>query len=477
MGWTFSNPDYASQTGNATVTIDQAGSTVTVTPASSSVTYDAQQHGATATWASTGTDDEGGSLTVTYVGIDGTDYASSTTAPTEVGEYQASASFAGNADHTGSSNTADIAITPATATITVTGFSGAYDGTAHGVVSSSATGVGGATIAGLSWSGTTYTNAPGGLVGWTFSDPDYASQTGNATVTIDQAGSTVTVTPASSSVTYDAQQHGATATWASTGTDDEGGSLTVTYVGIDGTDYASSTTAPTEVGEYQASASFAGNADHTGSSNTADIAITPATATITVTGFSGAYDGAAHGVVSSSATGVGGATIAGLSVNSTTYRDAPGGLVGWSFSNPDYTSQSGDATVTIGQAGSTVTVTPALSSVTYNAQQHGATATWASTGTDDEGGSLTVTYVGIDGTDYASSTTAPTEVGEYQASVSFAGNADHTGSSNTADIAITPATATITVTGFSGAYRRREAHGVVSSSATGVGARRSRASP
>ena len=113
-----------------------------------------------------------------------------------------------------------------------------------GVVSSSATGVAGATIAGLSLEGTTYTNAPGGLVGWTFSNPDYASQTGNATVTIDQAGSTVTVTPASSSVTYDVQQHGATATWASTGTDDEGGSLTVTYAGIDGTDYASSTRPP-----------------------------------------------------------------------------------------------------------------------------------------------------------------------------------------------------------------------------------------
>ena len=139
-------------------------------------------------------------------------------------------------------------------------------------------------------------------------------------------------------------------------------------------------------------------------------------------------------------------------MNSTTYTNAPGGLVDWSFSNPDYASQSGDATVTIDQAGSTVTVTPALSSVTYDTQQHGATATWASTGTDDEGGSLTVTYVGIDGTDYASSTTAPTEVGEYQASASFAGNADHTGSSNTADFAITPATATITVTGFSGGY-------------------------
>ena len=33
MGWSFSNSDYGSQSGNATVTIGQAGSTVTVTPA------------------------------------------------------------------------------------------------------------------------------------------------------------------------------------------------------------------------------------------------------------------------------------------------------------------------------------------------------------------------------------------------------------------------------------------------------------
>ena len=356
VDWCFSNPDYASQNGEATVTISQVGSTVTVTPAANSATYDTLQHGATATWASSGTDGEGGSLTVTYAGIDGTDYASSTTAPTDVGEYQASASFAGNTDHTGSSNTADFAISPATATITVTGFSGGYDGEPHGVASSSATGVGGATIAGLSVDGTTYTDAPGGLVDWSFSNPDYASQNGEATVTISQVGSTVTVTPASSSVTYDAEQHGATAAWASSGTDGAGGSLTVTYVGIDGTDYASSTTAPTDVGEYQASASFAGNTDHTGSSNTADFAITQATATIAVTGFSGAYDGEPHSVVSGSATGVGGATIAGLSVDGTTYTDAPGGLVDWSFSNPDYASQNGEATVTISQVGSTVTV-------------------------------------------------------------------------------------------------------------------------
>ena len=307
---------------------------------------------------------------MTYVGVDGTDYASSTTAPTEVGEYQASASFAGNADHTGRQRIADFAITPATATITVTGFSGAYDGAAHGVGQQLGQGRGRRDDRGLSVNSTTYRDAPGGLVSWSFSNPDYASQTGNATVTIDPAGSTVTVTPASSSVTYDAQQHGATATWASTGTDDEGGSLTVTYVGIDGTDYASSTTAPTEVGEYQAWPASRATRTTRGAA-TRPTSPSPRPRPRSRSRASAARMTAAHGVVSSSATGVGGATIAGFSVNSTTYRDAPGGLVGWSFSNPDYASQTGNATVTIDPAGSTVTVTPALSSVTYDAQQHG----------------------------------------------------------------------------------------------------------
>ena len=379
VGWSFSNPDYASQSGDATVTIDQAGSTVTVTPALSSVTYDAQQHGATATWASTGTDDEGGSLTVTYVGIDGTDYASSATAPTEVGEYQASASFAGNADHTGSSNTADFAITPATATITVTGFSGAACTARRRRGQQFGHGRGRRDDRGPLRGGHDLHECSGRPGGLDLQQPGLR-QSERRRHGHDRPGGLDGGGDAGlQQRDLRRQQHGATATWASTGTDDEGGSLTVTYAGIDGTDYASSTTAPTEVGEYQASASFAGDTDHTGSSNTADFAITPATATIMVTGFSGGDDGAAHGVVNSSATGVGGATIAGLSVEGTTYTNAPGGLVDWTFSNPDYASQSGDATVTIDQAGSTVTVTPALSSVTYDAQQHGATATWAST--------------------------------------------------------------------------------------------------
>ena len=61
MGWSFSDSDYGSQSGNATVTIGQAGSTVTVTPASGRQRELPRAAARpTATWASTGTDDEAG---------------------------------------------------------------------------------------------------------------------------------------------------------------------------------------------------------------------------------------------------------------------------------------------------------------------------------------------------------------------------------------------------------------------------------
>ncbi len=62
------------------------------------------------------------SLTVTYTGRNGTSYAASTTPPTNAGDYTASASFSGDANHSGSSNSVNFSInlpdsTPPTTTI------------------------------------------------------------------------------------------------------------------------------------------------------------------------------------------------------------------------------------------------------------------------------------------------------------------------------------------------------------------------
>src|SRR5262249_16586512 len=144
------------QSGDATVTISQAGSTTTVS--AGDTTYDGSEHGATANWASTGTDGEGAPLTVHYMGINGTVYDSDT-APTNPRDYRTTATYAGHTNHTGSSDSDDFTIAKADVTISVTGYDVTYDGTAH-TATGSATGVNSEDLSDLlTLSGTTHTNA------------------------------------------------------------------------------------------------------------------------------------------------------------------------------------------------------------------------------------------------------------------------------------------------------------------------------
>ena len=76
----------------------------------------------------------------------------------------------------------------------------------------------------------------------------------------------------------------------------------------------------------------------------ATVTISKATATITVTGFSGIFDGNSHGVVSSSAKGINNENLMGLVIAPTTYTNVPGGLIHWTFANLNYDDQAGDAT-------------------------------------------------------------------------------------------------------------------------------------
>jgi hypothetical protein len=92
-------------------------------------------------------------------------------------------------------------VAQATATISVTGFSGAYDGNAHGA-SGSATGVNGEDLSSLLNLGASFTNVPGGTAHWTFAgNTNYAPSSGDVAITITKASSTTTVT-CSASETY-----------------------------------------------------------------------------------------------------------------------------------------------------------------------------------------------------------------------------------------------------------------------------------
>jgi hypothetical protein len=191
-------------------------------------------------------------------------YANNTNAGTATASY----TYAGDANHEGSSDSKNFEITKANATINVTAYSVIYDGNSH-TATGTATGVNGESLSGLDLSGTTHTNA--GTYngdGWTFTDA-----TGN----------------------------------------------------------------------------------YNNTTGTVNDSISRASASITVNGYSGVYDGAAHGATGS-ATGVNGEDLTSLLNLGASFTNVPGGTAHWTFAgNTNYAPASGDATITITKATPVIT--------------------------------------------------------------------------------------------------------------------------
>src|SRR5262249_61939185 len=76
-------------------------------------------------------------------------------------------SFAGNGDYNTAGGSVAITIGKADAAISVNGYTGTYDGVAHGATGS-ATGVTGENLSALLNLGASFTNAPGGTASWSF---------------------------------------------------------------------------------------------------------------------------------------------------------------------------------------------------------------------------------------------------------------------------------------------------------------------
>src|SRR5204863_248752 len=118
--------------------------------------------------------------------------------------------FAGGVNYNDQSGDAAIVINKAEATVSVTGYSGVFDGTEHGATGT-AKGVGGVTLAGLDL-GAKFTNVPGGTAHWTFTDVtgNYTNETGDAAIVLTKATATVTVDGYTG--VFDGTEHGATGT-------------------------------------------------------------------------------------------------------------------------------------------------------------------------------------------------------------------------------------------------------------------------
>jgi len=333
------------------------------------------------------------------------------------GACTVTASQAGNGNYNAAPDVPrGFTINAAAANITVNGYSGVYDGNAHGA-SGSATGIHGEDLSSLLNLGASFTDVPGGTAHWTFTgNSNYAPASGDATIAIGKASTTTTVNcPASETYT------GAPITPCS---------VTVTGVNLSLTpaaSYANNTNAGTATASY----TYAGDPNHDGSSDSKNFEIAKANATINVTPYNVPYDGNQH-TATGTATGVNGQSLSGLDLSGTTHTNA--GTYngdGWTFTDVagNYNNTSGTVNDSISQASANITVS-GYSGV-YDGNAHGATG--SATG-----------VTGEDLTSLLNLGASFTNVPGGTAHWTFAGNTNYAPASGDATITITKATPTIT---------------------------------
>jgi hypothetical protein len=188
--------------------------------------------------------------------------ASGSTSSLSAGAHTVTAVYGGDTNYTTSTGALTQTVNKADARCTVTGYSTTYDGGAH-AATGSCVGVSGEGLSGLDLSGTTHTNAgdyPNDP--WTFTDGtgNYNNTSGAVHDRIGKAASTVVVScPASVAYTGAAQTP---CTASVTGAGGLNQSLAVSYSNN------------VNVGTAQASATFAGDANHEGGGDSRTFAIT-----------------------------------------------------------------------------------------------------------------------------------------------------------------------------------------------------------
>ncbi|WP_152616914.1 T9SS type A sorting domain-containing protein [Flavihumibacter solisilvae] len=421
--WTFDGgTNYNNQTGATSVTINKATANISIAPYTG--VYDGNAH--TASGSATGVG-----------GVDLSSGLSFASSYTNVPGGSTNWSFDGGTNYNNESGTSNVTINKATANISITPYTGVYDGNAH-TASGSATGVGGVDLSnGLSFA-TSYTNVPGGSTNWSFDGgTNYNNESGTSNVAINKATANISITPYTG--IYDGNAH--TASGSATGVG-----------GVDLSSGLSFATSYTNVPGGSTNWSFDGGTNYNNESGTSDITINKATANISITPYTGIYDGNAH-TASGSATGVGGVDLSsGLSF-ATSYTNVPGGSTNWSFDGgTNYNNESGTSDITINKATANISITPYIG--IYDGNAH--TASGSATGVG-----------GIDLSSGLSFASSYTNVPGGSTNWSFDGGTNYNNESGTSNVTINKATANISITPYTGVYDGN-AH-TASGSATGVG--------
>jgi hypothetical protein len=407
VAWSFEHNNYEAQNGTVDITINKAAATIVVT--GTTVTYDGEEHGATG--SATGVKGEalaGLDLGTKFSNIPGG--TANWTFIDETGNYN---------DDSGS---VDIVITKADPSCTINGYTGVYDGDPHDA-SGSCTGVKGETLTTLDLGGI-FTNVPGGIAYWTFTDSsgNYKDAKGSVNIVITKADPSCTINGYTG--VYDGDPHDASG--SCTGVKGE----TLTTLDLGGI----FTNVPGGIAYWTFTDSSGNYKDAKGSVN---IVITEATPTCAISGYTGVYDGDPHDA-SGSCTGVKGETLTTLDLGGT-FTNVPGGTASWTFtdSSGNYNDDSGSVDIVITKATPTCTISGYTG--VYDGDPHDASG--SCTGVKGE----TLTTLDLGGT----FTNVPGGTASWTFTDSSGNYNDDSGS---VDIVITKATPTCTISDYTGVY-------------------------
>ena len=179
-------------TGLSNYNINYVDGTLTVTPAAANVVvtpYDVTYNGQPHTISGKATGVNGVALPASDLNLTGTTHINA-------GVYTDTWTFSDPNYVSQSGKVTDIITSPAkaNATIHVTGYDVTYNGLAHSATGM-ATGVGGVNLASYLTIHSTHTNAGVYTDTWTFSDPNYISQSGKVTDIINKANAYIIVSP------------------------------------------------------------------------------------------------------------------------------------------------------------------------------------------------------------------------------------------------------------------------------------------
>ena len=347
--WSFTDPtgNYASETGTMTDTIGQATATILVTPTPGLIYNGGPQVTATGTATGVGGVNLRSDLTINSTHTNAEIYPDTWSFTDPTGNY---ASETGTMTDTIGQATATILVTPTPGLI--------YNGGPQVTATGTATGVGGVNLRSDLTINSTHTNAEIYPDTWSFTDPtgNYASETGTMTDTIGQATATILVTPTPGLIYNGGPQVTATGTATGVGGVNLRSDLTINSTHTNAEIYPDTWSFTDPTGNY---ASETGTMTDTIGQATATILVTPTPGLV--------YNGSPQETASYSAIGVSGAIALPTSdFTDTTVHTAAGTSTDtWTFTDPNYASQSGAVTDTVGQANAMIVVTPTTGLV-YN---------------------------------------------------------------------------------------------------------------